>query len=118
MAGRKILFGFLVLMFVFSIASCDLFEDAFTVPSWARGKWYVTPSLGALDEIGRPLAVEITSKELIPSPTFNSLPGIKRTTVTIATDNIVQFDLISVKKGDANNEIEIGFNSLTITLYK
>ena len=115
----------MILVFVFIISSCDIFEDAFTIPSWAQGKWYPTEAVDIVLVEVRPLAFEITSKEFIPSATLNSLPGvellgIERKDVTLVSGDTVIFDTFQVQKGGAG-EVELGLTGVstgTITFYR
>jgi len=116
MKNKKIWLGVIILIFVFILSSCGLFDD--DVPSWAIGKWYMIESVGVLDPL-RPEAAEITKKEFIPKGIVDNIPLIKRTDVTLVTANKVYFDLIVVSKG-SSGEIEVSFTGVpqSITLYK
>jgi len=105
MTNRKIWLGIIILIIAFSFTNCEL--DV-TVPTWAQGSWYLTPSLGVLDDALRPEAVKITSKEFIPGAITEKIPLIERTTVTISTNNSVYFEAIEIKKTNDAKEVEIG----------
>ena len=109
----------MILAFAMIFGSCSEVLS-FTVPKWAQGTWYATESLGILDGVARPEAVQITAKEFIPKSILDSLPILERKDVTLVTDNTVFFDLIQIKKGINSSQIEIGVGaaSSTITLYK
>ena len=123
MTNKKIWLGFAILVFIFVVTSCDLFEDAFSVPKWARGTWHLNDGSGALNKIK---AVEITSTEFIPADGLKNSPGIgtymTKKKVTVSTDNSVVFDLIEVKKTSKSTEITVGVTGMSqitpVTLYK
>jgi len=121
MKNRRILLGILILAFALTVSSCSLVDDAFTVPTWARGTWYLTPK-SELVNIRIDKALEIDAKTLTPLGIMDAIPLLDKTDVTIVNNktNTVQFGLIQVKKGDKTGEIEVGLSPTPIwtTVYK
>jgi hypothetical protein len=110
----------LVLLFIaalFVTSGCSEILNT-TVPSWAKGDWYLLDS-----NTIRLKAAEITSKEFIPADALKNIPlvssVIDRKDVTLVTNNEVIFDVFKVTKGKSSGEIELGLLvGETITLYK
>jgi len=120
MKNKKIWLGLIILTFVFVLSSCDLLKDeVITVPEWARGTWYINDnSSSVLQQIE---VATITSKEFKPTQALTDLVSVvKKTEVTLASDNKVYFKAIQVTKGSNNNQILVGITltDFSRTFYK
>jgi len=124
MRNKKIWLVILIVTLTLAVSSCKVLEDAFTVPSWAQGTWYLTPKSEIvnirIDEVAT-----ITSKKLIPTAELVKLiPGAKETDVSyVSVDNEkVHFEVLQVRKGNSPNEIIIepigGITPFEKTIYK
>jgi len=115
---KTCLFAALLLAVLFVTSGCSEILNT-TVPSWAKGNWYLIDS----DSI-RIKAAEITSKEFIPTEHLKNIPLvssiIERKDVTLVTKTEVIFGEFKVTKGKAADEIGLGLllGDSLITLYR